>query len=1260
MTTPAQFNFSFWKPDPKIEIFNDANDNRNTFTQITNPNYGGGYTDTNPYTIDSTSNNISYTAGTGTNSIQFYNASIMGTANVTVSNFNSKRLGIAYAYSIEALQNFIYVKNTSDLENLGYSGYEFDFSTFEDIYFAHDLDNNGSVSIFMTGYYFIVYDIDTVNQTPSGFPWDQYNLNQDGNTGGNQYLSQPFGATDTQFIFIDPETRPTNFNDYFYFSFNYQPFLRIDKTIEDSLGTTLTISQIVVNVYYLDEDGVYNSSGSYTTNSVTKEYDNLTDTYIIYPTYPFNVFSVQFETAIFIITYTTNAGEIIKHQTALSYANPSNSYVYPTGYIYDNSLLTFYLPLYNETLKSIDSYSSGINIVSYNGISGYITANAATYVNANSTLPITYTTSKNITRILNLRFPDGNTTVNCGNTCKNIGYSPDVYYDVPLQAGIGMVELTFQNFHVSDKVSMEIPIGTTKFNTDIIVSGGFRAYVDKTSALAQTARVRVTSPYALNYWKVTTSCVRPYISYTTNQIFQFDNEYTKIDIATLSPTLNTYVPAISGVDYIFDSVISPTVTAFKALTNLRVLVDNDRVIVEIDKKYMYSDPFTGTPIYHGVIRLEYPHKTVIGNDLNNPKNGDIKITRMNLEGIYQYFVVNNPQDLISNCSEYKPKCFVPAVTGFQPMTVVGMIEYVKDSNTYTQPLSIREAGTHNITMLDGLGSCFTGYGNNFSQSLVSVDYRGMILATGLPTTKPTSGWGQYWNVNPVNNTMVMPYSQPFYGNTTGEKFFFYQLLNSSIGFGYQLGSIDQVKISIMDPISGNYSTTLNNVNNQGGNPSYIYTYTKFNGYTTNSIIVTISGNPEEMYSSGQVMYNYVRDIQIGEIIPSTQKRIPNAIIKPNPAWGPHSYTNANSATDYTYSNGNYYANIPLIYLSAVTSNPLIPTSPDNPNTSTNDLSYYGNSMCLRDIVWSPEYNKFVIVGDFIDNFLGLSAFYASTYDGVNFYAGGGSISSPVFARSFNSVCWSSGLHVFCAGSSNYKWIQGVGSTTGETGYVYTTVAGVATSGTQLGWAAYYTSEVDTSSIVWSESLNLFAAVGHNQITDQSRIVTSSDGITWTDRASNALAYNAKICWSEPLSLFCVSTGVVSVSGYQVLTSSNGITWTPRYQAAQPLNFSDITWSDELGVFVMVAGNANFSVALSSNGIDWNIVSTPTIVAPTQVLWIKELGLLYILDYNGIYISTNGINWTYMNDNPKGITRASWSPTLHMLLGVNNTSVVNTL
>jgi hypothetical protein len=1274
MTTPSQFNFSYWKPNPKIEIFNDQFSGRDTFTQIRNPNYGtGDYTDLNPYVVSELTSWISYSAGNGgDNSIQFFSTSNMGMANVTIYG-STNRMGIAFAESISALQNFIYSKNTSDLEFLG--TYGFDYST--GVSYAQDLDynynENKSVSLNVQDSYFIVYAIDTINQPPAMY-WANYSLEHDGNTG-LQYLPTPFYSSDTQFIFTNPSSRPTELYYYFDFTFNYQPFLKVDKTIENSLGTSLTISSINVEIYFLDEKGNYNYHYTYSTNTVVKEYDNITDTYIIYPNTPFTIYNIRFEAALFVITYTTNAGEIVKHQTALSYSNPPTNYVYPNAYVYANSSFTFYLPLYNETIKSIDEYASGINVTSYNGLTGYITAKAATYVKMDGTLPITYTTSKNVTRVLHLRFPSGNSVISCGNTAKNVGYSSNVYYDVALGAGIGMVELSFQNFHIADRVAMEIPIGTTKFDTNRVVGGGFRAYVDKTSPLAQTARIRVTSSYgSQNYWKVVTSCVRNYVSYTTNQTFQFDNGFTKNDIASLSPTLNVYVPAISGIDYIFDSIISPTMTSYKALKNLRVFTDNNRVVAVIDKKYMYSDPFTSTPIYHGVIRLEYPNKTVIGNDLNHPNDGDIKISRMDLDGTYQYFVVNNPQDLISNCSVYRPKCFVPAVTGYHPITIIGVVEYIKDSNSYRHPLSIRDVGTHNITMLDSLGDCFTGGPDNVSQSKVSVDYRGMMRLSGLPITQPTSGWGQYWNVIPVDNKVIMPYSQPFFGNTTGEKYFFYQLLNDSTAFGYKIGSIDQVKISIVDPISGNSTTTINNINNQGSNSSFIETYTKFNGFTATSITVTISGNPEEMYSSGQAIYEYVKDIQVGEIVPTAQNpalKYQDVFIKPISAYGTNSYTTMKIVDDCTYINGNYYANIPMKRLHHVESNHLIPPSyynqpiSDNPNITdpnqpTNDLSYWGwsgSNMCLRDIAWSPLYNRFVVVGDFIDRFQGLYVVWAFTDDGVYYVIGGGSISGPEHARSFSSVCWSSGLNQFCAGTSNYRWVDGVGTQTGGTGYIYSSAG---TSGSVMHWVAHPSTMVETSSIVWSDSLNLYAAVGHNQITNQNRIVTSPDGINWTDRASYPLAYNARICWSEPLSLFCISTGVISVSGYQVITSSDGITWTQRYQAAQPLGFTDITWSTELGIFVMIASNANYSVAISTNGIDWNIVNTPSIVAPTQVIWVKEFGLFYMFSYSGTYISPNGTNWTLANPNTNQITRAAWSPKLGKMLGVNHGSVVYTI
>ncbi len=91
---------------------------------------------------------------------------------------------------------------------------------------------------------------------------------------------------------------------------------------------------------------------------------------------------------------------------------------------------------------------------------------------------------------------------------------------------------------------------------------------------------------------------------------------------------------------------------------------------------------------------------------------------------------------------------------------------------------------------------------------------------------------------------------------------------------------------------------------------------------------------------------------------------------------------------------------------------------------------------------------------------------------------------------------------------------------------------------------------------------------------------------WTGRAASNAANWTDIAWSETLGLF-VAVAHTGGAGQQVMTSPNGINWTGR-AASNAANWNGITWSETLGLFVAVAftGGAGQQVMTSPDGINW--------------------------------------------------------------------------
>lgn len=107
------------------------------------------------------------------------------------------------------------------------------------------------------------------------------------------------------------------------------------------------------------------------------------------------------------------------------------------------------------------------------------------------------------------------------------------------------------------------------------------------------------------------------------------------------------------------------------------------------------------------------------------------------------------------------------------------------------------------------------------------------------------------------------------------------------------------------------------------------------------------------------------------------------------------------------------------------------------------------------------------------------------------------------------------------------------------------------------------------------------------------IVTSPDGITWTQHAGVMPAAGAwtDVAWSPTLGLFAAieTTG----SGHQVATSPDGLTWTLRTTPAGAFTLPTIIWSARLGLFIVgIAGGLSTNAVFTSpDGITWTLRTT---------------------------------------------------------------------
>ncbi|MGD8559931.1 MAG: hypothetical protein PVH04_09710, partial [Gammaproteobacteria bacterium] len=193
------------------------------------------------------------------------------------------------------------------------------------------------------------------------------------------------------------------------------------------------------------------------------------------------------------------------------------------------------------------------------------------------------------------------------------------------------------------------------------------------------------------------------------------------------------------------------------------------------------------------------------------------------------------------------------------------------------------------------------------------------------------------------------------------------------------------------------------------------------------------------------------------------------------------------------------------------------------------------------------------------------------------------------------------------------------------------------------WANPYPQGNDIHSIAWSETLQIFAAVG-----EHGAIVTSSNGTSWQHQDS--LNYNKlfSIVWANNLFVAVGANGTI-------ITSSDGTNWTLLSVQGFDSTLESVIWT---GTQFYASGA--FYVVVSSDGVNWTPIEiecrldsnepcTRNSVHLDHVLWT---GVQYVaMDNSRIYTSTDGTVWTHRYNLPGGsIKDISWSGDIFVVAG----------
>jgi hypothetical protein len=277
------------------------------------------------------------------------------------------------------------------------------------------------------------------------------------------------------------------------------------------------------------------------------------------------------------------------------------------------------------------------------------------------------------------------------------------------------------------------------------------------------------------------------------------------------------------------------------------------------------------------------------------------------------------------------------------------------------------------------------------------------------------------------------------------------------------------------------------------------------------------------------------------------------------------------------------------------------------------------------VTWSPSLGIFVAVGDTA----GTSNHIMTSPNGINWTAR----SSP--NASLYDIAWSPELNLFAAvGTPNVvltspdgiAWTQVTPSTSGDWKAVvwakslgkfvalsqYNGATQYITSPTGVSWTgANIDSGIDRNwvDLVWSEELGLLVGVGETSLA-QEKIITSTNGTSWTERGATSIPSKYGVTWSPLLRLFVA----VGFDG-SIDTSPDGTTWTTRTSPTVK-TWREIEWSHQLHAFVAIsnAGTDNRSM-YSLDGITWYSLTTPGDYAWLDIVWSSQLGRFVAVSYN---------------------------------------------
>lgn len=391
-----------------------------------------------------------------------------------------------------------------------------------------------------------------------------------------------------------------------------------------------------------------------------------------------------------------------------------------------------------------------------------------------------------------------------------------------------------------------------------------------------------------------------------------------------------------------------------------------------------------------------------------------------------------------------------------------------------------------------------------------------------------------------------------------------------------------------------------------------------------------------------------------------------------------SWTKNGVYTSLGISNLAYSESLDLFVATDLISASWIYTSSDGINWTLNS----GSAHCTpNEMIWNYKLGLFIIVGIAGISPTGAAEIYTSS-NGINW--------TRVFRKensSLNSIIYSEyqDLLICCSSSIILTSYDGINweerhSSCGKTIYQFKSQGIFLSSGTLnsknilyfsydgINWEEKIGNEVmSLYSIAYSESLNMFAAVGYDNI------YISSDGINWEEIEKPITKDLNFIIYSEKLKLFIAVGDNDYHSDYvgSLVVSSDGVNWLdktnqlPKKSGRANQHLYSITYSKSLDLFIIGGTSTPIgssitqaSVFISHNLIDWESANPTNLIDIVKsIAYSESLKLFVAVGTHGTSTSSDGINWENKVEETLRLNSIAYSELLKLFVAVGNNNIL---